>query len=58
MQIIRTIPKLKPRAIDTHKGNFGRVLIIAGSFGISGAAAGRQRRSNLRHETMEDVPGR
>jgi ADP-dependent NAD(P)H-hydrate dehydratase len=39
MQIIETIPKLKPRAIDAHKGDFGKVLIIAGSFGMSGAAA-------------------
>ena len=39
MQIIETIPKLKHRAIDAHKGDFGRVCIIAGSFGMSGAAA-------------------
>jgi len=39
MQIIETIPKLKPRAIDAHKGDFGKVLIIAGSMGMSGAAA-------------------
>jgi ADP-dependent NAD(P)H-hydrate dehydratase len=39
MQIIKTIPKLKPRAIDSHKGNFGKVCIIAGSLGMSGAAA-------------------
>jgi ADP-dependent NAD(P)H-hydrate dehydratase len=39
MQIIETIPKLKPRAIDAHKGDFGKVLIIAGSVGMSGAAA-------------------
>jgi ADP-dependent NAD(P)H-hydrate dehydratase len=39
MQLIETIPKLKPRAIDAHKGDFGKVLIIAGSFGMSGAAA-------------------
>ena len=39
MQIIEGIPKLKPRAIDAHKGDFGKVLIIAGSVGMSGAAA-------------------
>ncbi|HDZ69355.1 MAG TPA: NAD(P)H-hydrate dehydratase [Phycisphaerales bacterium] len=39
MQLIETIPKLKPRALDAHKGDFGRVCIIAGSSGMSGAAA-------------------
>lgn len=39
MQIIDTIPKLKPRPIDAHKGDFGKVLIVAGSLGMSGAAA-------------------
>ena len=39
MQLIGTIPKLKPRAADAHKGDFGKVLIIAGSMGMSGAAA-------------------
>jgi NAD(P)H-hydrate epimerase len=39
MQIIETIPKLKPRAGDAHKGDFGKVCIIAGSLGMSGAAA-------------------
>ena len=39
MQIIENIPKLKPRAVDAHKGDFGRVYIIAGSIGMSGAAA-------------------
>jgi ADP-dependent NAD(P)H-hydrate dehydratase len=39
MQIIETIPKLKPRPAEAHKGDFGKVLIIAGSFGMSGAAA-------------------
>ncbi len=39
MQIIETIPKLKPRATDAHKGDFGKVCIIAGSIGMSGAAA-------------------
>ncbi len=39
MEIIDTIPKLKPRAVDAHKGDFGKVCIIAGSIGMSGAAA-------------------
>jgi ADP-dependent NAD(P)H-hydrate dehydratase len=39
MQIIKNIPKLKQRAIDAHKGDFGKVCIIAGSIGMSGAAA-------------------
>jgi len=39
MQTITNIPKLKPRAADAHKGDFGKVCIIAGSIGMSGAAA-------------------
>jgi ADP-dependent NAD(P)H-hydrate dehydratase len=39
MQIIETIPNLEHRAIDAHKGDFGKVCIIAGSTGMSGAAA-------------------
>lgn len=39
MQVIKTIPKLKPRAFDAHKGTFGKVCIVAGSLGMSGAAA-------------------
>jgi NAD(P)H-hydrate epimerase len=39
MRVIDTIPKLRPRAIDAHKGDFGKVCIIAGSTGMSGAAA-------------------
>jgi ADP-dependent NAD(P)H-hydrate dehydratase len=39
MQIIKNVPKLKPRAKDAHKGDFGKVCIIAGSIGMSGAAA-------------------
>ncbi len=43
MQLIESIPKLRPRAVDAHKGDFGKVCIIAGSTGMSGAAtlAGR-----------------
>jgi len=39
LQAINQIPKLKPRAVDAHKGDFGKVCIIAGSTGMSGAAA-------------------
>ena len=30
---------IPPRAPDAHKGDFGRVLIVAGSVGKTGAAA-------------------
>jgi NAD(P)H-hydrate epimerase len=39
METISQIPKLKPRAVDAHKGDFGKVCIIAGSVGMSGASA-------------------
>lgn len=39
MQQIENIPKLKPRPTDAHKGDFGRVCIIAGSITMTGAAA-------------------
>ena len=39
MQKIEAVPKLEPRASESHKGNFGKVCIIAGSLGMSGAAA-------------------
>ncbi len=39
MQLIESIPKLRPRAVDAHKGDLGKVCIIAGSTGMSGAAA-------------------
>ncbi len=39
MQLIESIPKLRPRAVDAHKGDFGKVCIIASSTGMSGAAA-------------------
>ncbi|MSR52120.1 MAG: NAD(P)H-hydrate dehydratase [Gemmataceae bacterium] len=32
------IPRLTPRAPDSHKGTYGRALIVAGSRGMSGAA--------------------
>ena len=39
MEIVRDVPKLEPRPIDGHKGTFGKVAIIAGSVGMTGAAA-------------------
>jgi NAD(P)H-hydrate epimerase len=39
MQAISDIPRLEPRRADAHKGDFGKVCIIAGSMGMSGAAA-------------------
>ncbi|MHB0947263.1 MAG: NAD(P)H-hydrate dehydratase [Sedimentisphaerales bacterium] len=39
MQNITAIPKLVARAVESHKGDFGKVCIIAGSVGFSGAAA-------------------
>ncbi len=32
------LPPLPPRPADAHKGDFGRVLVVAGSRGMSGAA--------------------
>lgn len=39
MRKILEIPKLPERPVDGHKGTFGKVLIIGGSAGMSGAAA-------------------
>ena len=39
MKIVNVIPRLEPRAVDAHKGDFGKVCIVAGSVGMSGAAA-------------------
>lgn len=39
MQKITEIPDLKPRPVDGHKGLFGKILIIGGSVGFSGAPA-------------------
>jgi ADP-dependent NAD(P)H-hydrate dehydratase len=39
METVNAIPKLPPRPVEGHKGTFGRVLVIAGSVGMSGAAA-------------------
>lgn len=39
MEIVREVPRLKPRPVDGHKGTFGRVYVVAGSIGMTGAAA-------------------
>ena len=39
MQLTETIPKLRTRVAEAHKGDFGKIAIIAGSVGFSGAAA-------------------
>lgn len=36
--LVRDVPSLPPRPRDAHKGTFGRVLVVAGSVGMSGAA--------------------
>ena len=33
-----SLPSLPPRADESHKGTFGRALIVGGSRGMSGAA--------------------
>jgi len=44
---VRELPVLPPRARDAHKGTFGRILIVGGSTGLTGApclaALGAQR---------------
>ncbi len=35
---VTTLPNLPARPVDSHKGSFGRVLVVAGSRGMSGAA--------------------
>src|SRR5262245_22727842 len=37
-RLIDQLPLLPPRSADSHKGDFGRVLVVAGSRGMSGAA--------------------
>src|ERR1700739_1388373 len=38
VEIVPQLPALQPRPADSNKGNFGRVLVVAGSRGMSGAA--------------------
>src|SRR5437868_9792970 len=35
---VTQLPRLQPRAPDSNKGMFGRILVVAGSRGMSGAA--------------------
>src|SRR5205814_7583866 len=37
-EVVLTLPRLTPRPADANKGQFGRVLVVAGSRGMSGAA--------------------
>src|SRR5262245_56752177 len=37
-ELVHLLPSLPPRAAEGHKGDYGRVLVIAGSRGMSGAA--------------------
>jgi NAD(P)H-hydrate epimerase len=38
LQPVRDLPTLPARAADSHKGTYGRVLVVAGSRGMAGAA--------------------
>jgi NAD(P)H-hydrate epimerase len=38
IEVVTTLPTLPPRAVDANKGQYGRLLVIAGSRGMSGAA--------------------
>jgi NAD(P)H-hydrate epimerase len=38
LDVVTAVPTLAPRPADSNKGNFGRVLIAAGSRGMAGAA--------------------
>jgi NAD(P)H-hydrate epimerase len=38
VEIVTALPRLAPRPADSNKGSFGRVLIVAGSRGMTGAA--------------------
>src|SRR5438105_1382682 len=38
LQVITELPRLARRAADSNKGDYGKVLVVAGSRGMSGAA--------------------
>lgn len=38
MYEMKDVPKILQRSPDTHKGDYGRILILAGSVGMTGAA--------------------
>jgi len=37
-EIVEIFRKIYPREFDTHKGNYGKILVLAGSSGMTGAA--------------------
>src|SRR5437588_5671752 len=38
LEAITALPQLPPRQADSNKGSYGRVLVVAGGEGMSGAA--------------------
>ncbi len=38
VDMVTELPRLLPRGADSNKGDFGRILVVAGSRGMSGAA--------------------
>src|SRR6266404_2793967 len=38
LELLHALPRLAARPAEANKGNFGRVLVVAGSRGMSGAA--------------------
>jgi NAD(P)H-hydrate epimerase len=38
LEEVTSVPRLAPRAAESNKGNYGRVLVVAGSRGMTGAA--------------------
>jgi NAD(P)H-hydrate epimerase len=38
LELVTHLPTLAPRPLDSNKGTFGRLLVVAGSRGMSGAA--------------------
>jgi len=38
MYEVKALPKIPSRKPDTHKGDYGRILVLAGSSGMTGAA--------------------
>jgi NAD(P)H-hydrate epimerase len=38
LELVMSLPRLPPRPADSNKGSFGKVLVVAGSRGMSGAA--------------------